>query len=691
MRDARPGGVRRRWKRSLSPLHVLLALASVTQPAHGIWPFPPKRYSGNSLLGAGSLGLDNDDRVVAFGDFNGDQFLDLLGLASDQQTLSVYLWNHDDYVYRKSAAFRHPQKVVNVVPGDYTQDGKVDLLVMSQAQRSNRLAIDLYVASPEGGFNMNPISAPPSTMAQPIPMDFNGDLKIDLIGIPARSSSSSTFKIWSNIWNSSSSNPRIFNVTDPNFEGAQCTLSNPHSNAAVDLNGDCLADLFLVCNEQNSRSKYYQMWVNNKADGFALAQLGRLPDGVQTVSFADIDRDGTLDMLFTTCSSVSSSTGIGSDCAINIAYNQQLPLCASTTSSGVENGKRVCRPPQELCTADPDFQFDLSPSAGNNAFATIPISSIFPQTSGSSSPSSLLVLDTSFNPPLPVPIKLGDVNQDGFPDIVAILATGTGPQMSRIPSLAFSVPCGKGVAGCGSNGNGRRSWSVVKKGTEPLKGIQDARSVALLDLDEDGTLDIMVQRTGSQGQGNILFVQNNFYYDAFFLKAIVLNGACGSGLCSTPNSSERYHPFGVSYSGATYKYTVLDTAGGRSAAQVGQLPQTSYHSLMTPYAYFGLGRTNNYIENLFVGSTKHTKQHFIDMEGVIPNSKLVIIPPLEGEDGWKRELYLRPGEWIPWVTLTVVAATIVLAIIVFVLHLNEKREDELERRRASHHINFDAL
>jgi hypothetical protein len=30
----------------------------------------------------------------------------------------------------------------------------------------------------------------------------------------------------------------------------------------------------------------------------------------------------------------------------------------------------------------------------------------------------------------------------------------------------------------------------------------------------------MVQRTGEQGFGNILFVQNNFYFDAFFLKAI---------------------------------------------------------------------------------------------------------------------------------------------------------------------------
>jgi len=214
--------------------------------------------------------------------------------------------------------------------------------------------------------------------------------------------------------------------------------------------------------------------------------------------------------------------------------------------------------------------------------------------------------------------------------------------------------------------------------------------VSFLDVAEDGTLDIMVQRTGDQGLGSILFVQNNFFFDAFFLKAIVLNGACDDGWCTRPNSSERYHPFGVSYSGATYKYTVLDPNGARSAAQVGQLPQTAYQSLLTPYAHFGLGRTNNYIENLFVGSTKQSADHFINMEGVIPNSKLVIYPPAS-EGAWRRELYLRPGAWIPWVTLTVFVTAVLLALVVFGFHLGEKREDELERRRALHHINFDAL
>ncbi|KZT70220.1 hypothetical protein DAEQUDRAFT_725861 [Daedalea quercina L-15889] len=664
------------------PYTRLVLLLSLVLPAYTIWPFSPKRFAGNAFLGAGPMGVDDDGNIIAFGDFNGDQFLDLLGLASDRQTLSVYLWDHEEYTFRKSAVFRHPQRVYNVIPGDFTQDGRLDLLVLSQAASASQLAIQLYRAQSGGGFELYPISSPPSVMAQPIPMDMNGDLKIDLFGTAP--GSNSQFKVWDNAWNASQKNSPIFNLVDPKFNGAQCTLSNPHSNAAVDLNGDCLADIFLVCDDLSSASKYFQIWVNNKDDGFMLAQLGRLPKGTQSISFADMDRDGTIDMVFATCSSVSSS-GVGSNCYINIAYNQQLPLCASTTDSGLRNGKQVCRPPEQLCTADPDFRFDLSERSDNDAFVRVPLADIFP----SNSP-SLLVMDTTQSPALPVPLKLGDANQDGFPDILAIIVTGSGSQASRMPQLAMSEPCGAGVAGCGRTGKGRRGWSLVKKGIEPLKSIRDARTVAFFDMDEDGSLDIMVQRTGTQGEGHILFVQNNFYYDAFFLKAIVLNGACGSSVCKDANTSAQYHPYGVSYSGATYKYTVLDTSGRRSAAAVAQLPQTAYHALLTPYSYFGLGRTNNYIENLFVGSTKHSN-HYINMEGVIPNSKVVIVPPLEDNEAWRRELYLRPGEWIPWVTLTVIATLGILAAIVIVLHLNEKREDELERRRASHHINFDAL
>ncbi|EGO21825.1 hypothetical protein SERLADRAFT_363011 [Serpula lacrymans var. lacrymans S7.9] len=677
----------RRIRRQRSTFSIFLCILCLALPARSMWPFSPKRFTKNSLMKAGSMGIASGDRIVAFGDFNGDQFLDVLSLDQDQHTLSVYLWNHEDFSFHKSSSIRHPTPVSNVVPGDFTHDGKLDLLVMSGSQTPNRMNIVLYKGVHNDQFDSSPVSVPPSTLSQPIPVDVDGDMKIDLLGIPyTQSNTNSPLMVWKNSWNASQTPNSLFDLTTPQFNGTQCTLSNPHSNAVIDFNGDCLADVFLVCDD-GSGHKSFQIWINNKDAGFSLAQQGSLPSGVHSISFADVDRDGTIDMVFPTCSSYSPSTGIGMGCTINIAYNKQLPVCASATTSSVNSkGQRLCRSPEQLCIADPNFKFDLSTSGDNDAFVQVPVSALLSSTANSAPSSSLLLYDTTNTPSIPIPIKLGDANLDGFPDFLLIAASGD----SHTPKLLFSEPCAKGLAGCDQNGHGRRGWKLVSKGAETLETIKDARGAAFLDMDEDGTLDVLIQRTGEQGQGTVSFIQNNFYYDAFFLKAIVLNGACDNSWCTSSNGTN-YLPFGVSYSGASYKYTVLDTSGRRTAAQVGQLPQTSYHSLLTPYSFFGLGRTNNYIENLFVGSTKHTDQHFINMEGVIPNSRVVIRPPSTGSDGWKRELFLRPGEWIPWVTLTVIVTMVILAVIVFVLHLNEKREDELERRRASHHINFDAL
>ncbi|TFK25799.1 hypothetical protein FA15DRAFT_668127 [Coprinopsis marcescibilis] len=657
-------------------LSVLLA-AHFTQ-AIKFWPFPQKRFTANSLIDAGSLGLTGDVRVAAFGDFDGDQSLDVLSIAEDEQTLSVYYWKHDSFSFEASTPFKHPRRILNAVPGDFTHTGKLDLLVMSEGTSKDQLDLTVYPALLSGGFDVDhPLKLPPSSLPQPIPIDIDGDMKIDLLGHPP---TGDELQVWQNIWNASAPNPELYEVIPAPFHNARCKLLNPHSNAVVDLNGDCLADVFLVCDE-GSGKKSYQIWINNKDEGFSLSQNGDLPSGVQSITFTDVDRDGTIDMIFPTCSSVSSSTGLGTDCYLNIAFNQQLSLCSSTTDSGLKKGIRVCRPPDDLCTPDSNFKFDLTDDPSNPLFVRFPLTSVLPKSE------SLLVMDTTYSPSLPSSLKLGDANLDGFPDILLIASHG----QDRVPHMLWSVPCAKDLPGCGPEGNGRRSWKLADKDVESLEAIKDARTVSFLDLDEDGTLDIMVQRTGSAGHGKVTFVQNNFYYDAFFLKAIVLNGACDNGMCYGPNGTAKYHPFGVSYSGATYKYTVLDTAGHRSAAQVGQLPQTSYHSLQTPYSFFGLGRTNNYIENLFVGTTVHAKQHWIDMEGVIPNSRVVILPSAQEGESWRRELFLRPGEWIPWVTVTVIVGTAILAIIVFVLQLNEKREDELERRRASHNINFDAL
>ena len=73
-----------------------------------------------------------------------------------------------------------------------------------------------------------------------------------------------------------------------------------------------------------------------------------------------VDRDGTMDIIFPTCSRHSSSTGVGHDCNINIAYNQQIPTCSSEASKMDSDGKISCRGHGDMCQSDADYAFDFS-------------------------------------------------------------------------------------------------------------------------------------------------------------------------------------------------------------------------------------------------------------------------------------------------------------------------------------------
>ena len=89
------------------------------------------------------------------------------------------------------------------------------------------------------------------------------------------------------------------------------------------------------------------------------------------------------------------------------------------------------------------------------------------------------------------------------------------------------------------------------------------------------------------------------------------------------------------------------------------------------------------MQKLFIGSSKHELEHYTIIEGVIPNSHIVISPPLpsavnasaevrEGSSEWHKTLYLQPGKWIQWVIATATAIVVILAGITYMLHAAEK-------------------
>ncbi|GAA5896345.1 hypothetical protein JCM8208_001852 [Rhodotorula glutinis] len=675
---------------------VVAASLALRHAQAAAWlPGVDHRYVDEKLIDAGALGLPSDGIVAAFADLNGDGLVDLVHLGADQRTLSSFTWDRHKYgwVEREHARIRTSSDLVvtNVVPGDFNYDGRVDLLVMGGSNPGGWWGSDddidmrVYLQHANGSFG-EPLHVDSSVLAQPMPLDATGTLHTDLLGFPA---GSKTPQLWKNAWDQSNRSA-VFELSDAPLNVSSsptgtftCRFPNPHFNAFIDLDGDCLADLFFMCQDGDDADHLsYQIWLNKKG-AFEFAREGKLPKGTKSVGFADMDRDGTIDMVISSCTSPRH-------CALQIAYNSQIPLCDSSVPD-----HEACRDPEALCVADPNFSFDLSPSSSSSSgdstasMTTIPLSALLPGH-------ELVVHSTAYRGEYPIAPQVGDYNIDGYPDLLVVATKGR----DRRAHILQSRPCEAGSCTEAEVASKRRAFRVVSEGAEALDKITDVESASWFDVDDDGLLDILVQRLGNSGAARTpVFIKNNYFHDAFFLKAEMLNGAC-PGWCEPQEPGEkRYRPFGASYSGASFKFTVLDPTGARRSTQYGQLAQSTYASLLTPYSYFGLGRTNNYVENLFLGSTRHQPQHWLNIEGLIPNSQLLVMPHQEdsagdgggGPDEWTRMMFLRPGDWIPWVSVVLVGAIVALGAVVVVLHVREKREDEAERRARLLHLNFQAL
>lgn len=660
-------------------------LAAVLVCAVHAWSlFPRKRFKEEGFLRAGSLGLEDvRGQVAAWGYFRDDRFLDAWIVDASRQSMTVHEWNHANFSFHStpSAHISVPSdmRIANAILADFTYDGRTDVLVMasSTSRASPPLSMFLWPMLPDGQLG-EPISLPASMDAQPMSVDAAGSLRGDLLG--HAHSSPDTLSVWRNVDGQMRLETPVMNGHIP-----PCRLAHPHSSANVDMNGDCLADLFLVCQGARAGQLTYQIWTA-RADtpmAYDLARTGDLPPGAGALSFADMNRDGTMDVVFPSCDR--------SQCYINIAYNEQMPLCSQERrgtlfSSGNPMAPERCRDALRLCEPDASFVLDMSTDVTNSRFARLPVQDLTGDT-------RILLTDDVGTYPQPVPVRIGDFNMDGYPDL-AILTVPRGALhgQTRV-HLLESVRCKKhGSVGCTASKPEHRTFRRVPNTVLDQEAY--VRSVSFVDLDEDGTLDFVLQSlppaTTRTSDARVLsFVQNNYFHDAFFLKTLTLNAACGAR-CEREHE-RAYSPWGGSLLGASYKFAVLDPNGVRRAQQVAQQPQTGYSALTPPYAFFGLGRTNNYVESLFVGSTLRQADSFLVLEGVIPNSEVIVIPTDESPDAWRRELFLHPADWIPFVTMALAGLIALLSLVVFMLDLNEKHEDERERRRAVHAINFDAL
>ncbi|KAJ1658607.1 hypothetical protein IWQ61_002183 [Dispira simplex] len=645
------------------------------------------------------IGLDQvQGLVAAFGDFNGDKSTDLFALGDDQRTLDVYLWESTATAFQRLESAHldfntwqdsdgNTLVVTSVIPGDFNYDGQMDVLVLGQRDTDDQdLAVHMRVYTGDGkdGFDDTPIELDSAAKAHPIPVDLSGDMTTDLLGFVQTEKNTMAPKLWKNNARAHDQQSPLFTLQDVPFGGSDdsttlCTFANPHSGAWVDLNGDCRADLFVTCQTESSEDvPTFQIWTSTRDSvGLTFAREGSLPRGAGQVSFSDMDGDGTLDMVFLAC-----ENGATEDCTLHIVYNQQVPLCGKKT-----DGEK-CRSLGNLCQPDDTFQFETDGNrVGAGGHIVVDLKTLLPGETP-------ILRDPKFRGPHPVSLQLGDFNFDGFPDVLLSTTTDQGSSAVR---LLESSPCNEVVCSHAATVANRRLLTAVHEGVQDLETKKPLVLGTFFDLDDDGTLDVMMITASDQDADRwstqVLF--NNFFNDAFFTKTLVLNGVCLKWCSSGQPDSPIRTPYGVNYPGASIKFTIIDTSGNKRLTQVSQLPQSNYMARLTPYSLFGLGRTNNYIEDLFAGTTYNQSQWYRSWSGVIPNSQLVISPyqvnPGDQVDNWRIELYINVGSSAIGVLVVLLVTIFVLLVTVLVLNWLERREDKKEKDRSLHVINFDAL
>lgn len=90
-------------------------------------------------------------------------------------------------------------------------------------------------------------------------------------------------------------------------------------------------------------------------------------------------------------------------------------------------------------------------------------------------------------------------------------------------------------------------------------------------------------------------------------------------------------------------------------------------------------------QNVFIGTTLRGEMSQSHLESLVPNSQVIINPPSvlrnledpgygtrQPSTQWRNELFLQPGDWIPWVAATVVTTVLLLGGVVLMLGEKEK-------------------
>jgi integrin alpha FG-GAP repeat containing protein 1 len=617
----------------------------------------------------GGLGLNNllnGAQIIAYGDFDNNKYTDIVTLDDSLRTLTIWLYSHDSYSFTQLVTITRSNTVAAVIPGDFNYDGKTDLLIVTQtSQTPVTTNLEYFFRTddaPYFGASSNEPNLQKSisgSSVHPFVFDIDNDKLLDVMyeegGVrKVHSIDTTEMKI---VEKSFSDYVSDAGACKSYNDVSSFTIYTPHSNSAVDFNGDCAADLLITSKDGTGRL-IFEIWLMNPDDGkFCLVDVEPITSPISPVSIGDINGDGRLDLVWAVVPAEATQS-----MSLVVLYN-----------SFPGDSSNPCK------LQDTAMRSPFTNAAAFNSMESISgYSKVVSFSEGYSATTRLFTLDSTHRPSR---IRIGDINIDGYADLLMVLYdpennAGNYGQVTLVINQEGGITFDTKSRSSSNDGY----YTILDD--DALTNAGDASITVLpalyasfFDFDEFGRLGMWIITQSKTDPATIPIGIFNFVEsENFMLKTLGLSGY------NVGDEDDIAPKLGNIYYGASMECAVTDVLGDTRLAKGHQLAQSGYTPLDLPYSFIGLGRTNNYVENFAVGISAKKDAAGLQQSTwtpIIPNSQLIVNPI--NSTAWVLDVYVNPTSDTLLIVFTTVVILILMGTYILYLKAQEEKEDREKR------------
>ena len=622
-------------------LKIYDSMKSIPSTTSGFYPF--------------KLGLSNNCKPLYYVDLNSDKLNDIIAAcktSSGDSKISYYIYNEKEKNfelsdnYNKNPLIISDREIVSFLANDLNKDGYLDYIMTLRKNKEYESRI--YVYNKDGGtFELIFKSGNDDKTQNLFVADIGSNRVLKVIYYDYVALNRKVFYyneldnkfITKNFTEFLSKN----NICDGNEKYSKIPFESPNSNAFVDIDGDCLNDILISSYDNSNKKRKLEIWKGVFEDDevkYCLSSnnIYDIDDSLGLFTVVDVDRNALPDLVFPIINS--------SPPQILVAYNI-ISITYTWTS--------------DYCTDHPPINLSKKPDSK--------IEKIFEEFNVKTSNKNNYIMNIhdnknfmfySDNTDFPLILRFIDVNQDSYPDFVTILYDKSTKKKNLIVFLSQQIE---------KEEKERRLYNQksLYDLTSSYESSFDIIVSSFFDFEDNRKMGLILY----DSKGASLGLYNNYIYDTYTLKSTLLfKKDCF--FCTEYGSSQRFITTNIN--------------GDRRMDLSLQTPQVNTPGILTlTYAYLGIGRSNNYIENFHIISGNSYKRSDNDKTytPVIPNSQLVIYHDNLANSNsttWQVDLVVKPTKYLYQLIIAIVIVIIVLTFISIRLLLKEREEDYMENK-----------